>query len=351
MAGQQATLPNPSGQISVGNQVDAANGKLAVIKIADIIENPDALRSVNRSGEGYLGLVDSIRLVGVQQPIQVREVPDRNDPSKTVYGLIDGLHRYTAAQDAGLTEIPVYITSKDDAEVLEAQIMANVHRIETKPAEYSQALLRLLGQNPTMTINELAKKLAKSPKWLSDRLSITKLHEKIQALVDEGRVNLTNAYALAKLKDVNEQLNFLDRAMTENPAVFVPLITNRVKEINDERRKGREAAPESFVPIAHLRKLKEIEEELNSGTTAQTLKGSGRVTNSDDFRAGVEWAVHLDAESIEQARQSWENKKKEREENKKKSAIEKNQKKLAEAQKVLAEIQSGANGEEPVVTG
>jgi ParB/RepB/Spo0J family partition protein len=320
-----------------------ANGQepkreLKTVKIADIRENPDALRSVNRTGEQYLGLVDSIRAVGVLKPVNVREVPDRDDPNKTVFGLIDGLHRFTAAQDAGLDEIPAYVISMNDGQVLEAQIMANVHKIETKPAEYSHALLRLLGANPTLTINELAKKLAKSPKWLSDRLSITKLHQKIQDLVNENKVNLSNAYALAKLKDQNEQLNFLDRAMTETPQVFVPLITQRVKEINEEKRKGRDAGPEQFVPIPHVRKLKDLEEELRSGNQAQVFKGKGLITNESDFSMGVKWATYTDQDSVDAAKVAWEAKKKQREEEKKKSKIERAKKQQDEAAKVLAEV-------------
>lgn len=313
-------------------------GTLKHVKISDIQENPDALRAVNRSSEGYIGLVDSIKTVGVLKPINVREVPDRDDPRKIVFGLIDGLHRFTAAQDAGLTEIPAYVLSMDDGQVLEAQIMANVHKVETKPAEYSHALIRLLGQNPTMTINELAKKLAKSPKWLGDRLSITRLEERIQKLVDEGKVNLSNAYALAKLKDHSEQLNFLDRAMTETPQVFVPLVTTRVKEINDAKRKGKDAAAETFTAIAHLRKVKELEEEITSNSYAEQLKGAGRIANTADFLMGVRWAVNLDPDSVKEAETKWEAKRKEREEARKNAKIEKAKKQQEEANKILAEV-------------
>jgi ParB family chromosome partitioning protein len=316
-------------------------GTLKHIKIADIRENPDALRSVNRSSEGYIGLVDSIKEVGVLKPVNVREVTDREDPSKSVYGLIDGLHRFTAAQDAGLETIPAYVLSMNDGQVLEAQIMANVHKIETKPAEYSQALLRLLGANPTLTISELSKKLAKSPKWLSDRLSITKLHEKIQALVDEGKVNLT--YALAKFKDPQEQLNFLDRAMTESPQVFIPLVTNRVKEINEAKRKGKDQSPEEFKAIPHLRKLKEVEDELTAKRMAEQFRGAGKIQNPADFLMGVMWASHMDPDSVEEAKRKWEQKKQERDEAKKKAKLERAQKQQAEAAKVLSEL--GKNGE------
>lgn len=311
-------------------------GELKYIMIADVQENPDALRQVNRTTEAYAGLVDSIKEVGVLTPIKVREVPSRDDPNKIVYGLVDGAHRFNAAQDAGLTEIPAFVRNQSDAKALEEQIMANIHKIETRPAEYSDALLRILASNPTMTVTDLAKTLAKSPKWLQDRLSITKLHPDIQKLVDEDKLNLTNAYALAKLKDHEEQLNFLDRALTEQPAVFAPLVNVRVKEINEAKRKGREAAGEKFVAVAHLRKLKEQEEEIQTGTAAGIAKGKGLITNTADFQAGVKWALHLDPDSVTDAEARYEAKKKDRESNKKAKEIEKAKEMKAKADAVLA---------------
>jgi ParB/RepB/Spo0J family partition protein len=320
-----------------------AQGKLMKIRIADIRENPDALRQVDRRSEGYLGLVESIREKGLLKPINVREMPDRDDPSKTVYSLVDGAHRYTASQDAGLEEIPAYVLDVSEAEALEAQLVANAHVIETKPSEYSDALLRMLGLNPTLTVADLAKKLSKSPKWLGDRLSINKLDPEIKKLVDENKVNLTNAYSLAKLKDYAEQREFLDRAMTEQPAVFVPLVQTRVKELNDAKRQGRNAAAEQYTPVAHPRKGKEMEEEIGAGRAAQTLKGQGHVANPQDFLMGVKWALHLDPQSVEEGRVKWEQQRKDREENKRKAKIAKAQKQQQEASKILAEM--GQNGQ------
>lgn len=100
--------------------------ELKSIPLVHIRENPNALREVNRSTEGYQGLVDSIQKNGVLNAILVRECVDPNTKT-TFYGLIDGLHRFNAAKDAGLTEIPAQVRSMDDADVLEAQVLANVH--------------------------------------------------------------------------------------------------------------------------------------------------------------------------------------------------------------------------------
>jgi ParB family chromosome partitioning protein len=94
---------------------------LQEVPLAKIRENPVALRQVNRGTESYLELVDSIKQEGVLNPIVVRPMVDP-ETDEEFFGLIDGLHRYTAAQDAGLDTIPAHIKSMEDAQVLVAQI-------------------------------------------------------------------------------------------------------------------------------------------------------------------------------------------------------------------------------------
>jgi len=310
-------------------------GVLKTIKISDIQENPEALRQVNRGTPAYKGLVDSIKEAGVLKAINVNEVPSRDDPNKIVYGLIDGAHRFNAAQDAGLKEIPAMVLDVDQGRALQLQLMANVHKVETKPSEYSDGLLRILSSNPTMTRNDLARELAKSPKWLDDRLSITKLIPEAQALVDENRLNLTNAYALAKLKEPEEQRNFLDRAQTEEPKVFAPLVQTRVTELNKAKNAGKTADPEKFHPVAHQRTLKEIEAETLVKSAAEVHKAKGLITNIDDFIAGLKWALHLDPDSLVDAEEKWKSKKLERAETKRKKEIEKAKEDKAKAEEIL----------------
>ena len=221
-----------------------------------LIREPDeALRKVDPDKEEYVGLVESIRVRGVMNPITVRELKDE-DTGDIVYGLVDGLHRFSASKDVGLDTIPSHVISCEDGELIEARIMANVHKIETKPVEYSRALLKILQNNPLMSKNDLASRLAKTGAWISERLGLLKLTDGIGSLVDEGKIGLSNAYALAKLPQ-EEQDEFVDRAMTMTPQQFTPTVNARVKELRDARRKGRDAAPEEFQPVPLLRSRKE----------------------------------------------------------------------------------------------
>lgn len=299
-------------------------GKLCVVKISEIVENPVALRNVNRESEDYLGLVDSIKTKGFFGAITVRQKEIDGDIS---YELIDGLHRFTASKDAGIEEINVDIVDLDDDQVLEAQIMANIHKIETKPMEYSQQLLRILTRNPLMTEAELANKLAKSSAWVRDRLSLNRIdNEKIIALVDEGRINLSNAYALAKLP-AEEMANFVDSAITQSPDEFVPKCAERMREIRSANRKGRDAKPVEFTPVAFLQKTKDIKEELEKGAIARVLIDStGATTAEEGFKLCNQWILHLDPESIAVQEAKWN----EQQELKKKKKAERDAKRKAD---------------------
>lgn len=274
-------------------------GQLKLVKVSDIRENPVALRTVNRESEEYQGLVDSIKNKGFLGAITVRERKDA-ETGALYYELVDGLHRYSAAKDAGIEEINVDITSLDDDQVLEAQIMTNIHKVDTRPVEYSKQLTRILVRNPLMTEAELASKLGKSTQWISERLGLTKIaNENIQTLVNEGKIKLANAYALAKLP-AEEMAAFVDRAITLGPDEFVPAVNGRIKELKEAKRKGLDAAPEEFKPVAFMQKMGAIKEELENGAVGRMLTAVCGVSDAAaGFALAIQWIMHMDPKSIE----------------------------------------------------
>lgn len=287
--------------MSNGNPIPKSRPK--VIQLNQIRENPSALRPVNKKSEKYEGLVDSVRKNGIMNPIVVREVKDRNT-GEIYYGLVDGLHRYNAAQDAGLTEVAVNVIDIDEAEVLEAQILANLHKVDTRPVEYTKQLMRILSSNLLMTISELASKLSVNPGWLSERLGLIKLDEKIANLVDEGKITLSNSYSLARLP-FEEQSAYVERAMTMQPKEFIPTVNARVKEIRNAKRQGRDPSAQTFVPVPHMRRIGEINEELEKKAVVRALIAEVKPKTAEDaFMLGLEWVRHMDPLSIEAQKQA-----------------------------------------------
>lgn len=273
---------------------------LKTLDVSEIRESEAALRSVQRDSEDYAGLVDSIKAHGVLKPILVREDKDP-ETGATFYWLIDGLQRFTGTKDAGRRNIDAKVVSMTDQEVLEAQIITNIHVIETKPVQYSEQLRRILAGNPTMTVGTLAAKLSRGIAWINDRLGLLKLLKEIGELVDDGKINLTSAYTLAKLP-VEEQKDFVERALTLQPQEFVPQVNARKKQLDEARRQGRKADKAEFVPMPHLQKLSDLKTELETGEIAHVLVNrTGTETPVDGFLLGIAWALHLDPVSKETA--------------------------------------------------
>lgn len=306
---------------------------LSNIKLEMVRENPEAIRNVNRQGEDYLGLVDSIKTKGFLGTITVREMKDGEGE---YYVVVDGMHRFLAAKDAGLDEIPCNIATLDDAQAVEFSIMGNVHRKDTKPSEYRGGLLKLLNLNPMMTEAELATKLGKSPTWISNILRLNKIEsEEIMALIDKGSINISNAYALAKLP-AEEQLEFITDAQTLAPDEFVPKVSERVKEIRDAKRKGETPGAAEFTPVEHMQKMKDIKEQRDSGEVADALIAeTGVTTPKDAFILALNWALHADTFSITEQKSTWEAKEAAKAEKAKQRASEKAAKATAKAKKDL----------------
>jgi len=317
-------------------------GNVRKAKLSEIRPNPVALRSVNPESESYLGLVESMKEKGFFGAITVRERVD-DETGKKFLELVDGLHRYSAAKDAGIEEINVDVTDFDDDQVLEAQILGNIHRVETRPVEYTKQMLRILARNPLMTEAELSKKLARSLTWVQQRLSLTKIaDEKIQSLIDEGKIPLINAYQLAKLP-VEEQADFLDRAMTESPETFVPAVKKRAKELKEAARQGKDAAEAVFAPVAHMQKMKDVKAALDDGKLIAALIKKNKVTDSVKAATlAVQWVLHLDPDSVAAQKADFEAKKAAKEEKKKEAAAKRAAKKAEEQKKKADEAAKAA---------
>lgn len=300
---------------------------LKEVAIGLIRENAAALRTVNRKSENYLGLIESMRINGFMGSIVVRVRKDE-DTGAEYYELCDGLHRFSAAKEAGLSVIGVDIKELDDDQILEAQIMGNFHKIETKPVEYSKALKRILTRNPLMTEPELASRLGVGSTFIRQRLSLNKITNKeILALIEESKIPLANAYLLAKLPE-EELSNFVDAAITEPPDQFIPKIQERIKEINEAKRKGRKAEPVQFKPVAHMQKMKDIKDARDDGTLVAALI-DGVDDPAEAAQIVLDWVLHLDKKSIVVAEAKWDEKQKAKDEAKAKKTAEKESAKKA----------------------
>jgi ParB/RepB/Spo0J family partition protein len=265
--------------------------RVAVLALGAIVPPKVALRTVDKEKEDYQGLVASIKESGVLNAIAVKEAKVKDETTgveRDMFQIIDGLQRYCASVDAGLAEIPVQILDADEAEALELQIEGNVHRVETKPIQYSKQLLKILAAHPDRTVKIQAQRLSKSEGWLKDKLRLQKLIPEAQTLVDDGKIPLSSAYILAKLDD-DEQDEWLEKAQDLPPDQFMPQVANRINELKKLHKDDPKPEPS---PTPMVRKKGEIL-EMFSNLPATDADEAAR-----GFRRALEWIVQMDEASI-----------------------------------------------------
>jgi ParB/RepB/Spo0J family partition protein len=314
-------------------------GELQMIPIERIRENKVALRGVDKKRESYVQLVDSIRQYGINNPIVVRRSTDK-ETGEEVYVVVDGLHRYSAALDAGLGEVPAHVKQYEGKEdVWLAQIVSNAHKVETRPKEYADHINRILIEDPSLSLSELAAKLNKSPEWLQKILNLTKIKDqKLADLVNEGTIKTSNAVYLAQLPE-EEQGNFADRAQTLSPGEFIPLATGRLKEIRDARRQGRAAKPEEFVAVPLQRKFAEVKQENEDATNGRAMIRQMNIVNPvDAWKLAIAWVLQVDPKSAEVRKQKDQERKKKLTEEKERKKAERDEQKAREAAREAAEV-------------
>ena len=186
--GDEAT----SGSREPGADGAAGDAHLELVGILDIEPNRYQPRRVF-GGEKMAELTESIREVGVLQPILVRRTAGG-------YELVAGERRWRAAQDAGMVTIPAIVRDAGDRESLEQAIVENVHRDDLNPIEEAAAFYRLM-DDFGLTQHQVAARVGRSRPSVANALRLLQLPDGVQQMIMDGALGAGHARALAGLDD------------------------------------------------------------------------------------------------------------------------------------------------------
>jgi ParB family chromosome partitioning protein len=210
--------------------------------------------------EALSQLADSIREVGVLQPVLVRPAGEDR------YELIAGERRWRAARRVGLQTIPALVRETDDAAALEHALVENLHRDDLNPLEEAAAYQQLI-EDFGLTHDEVAARVGRSRATVSNTLRLMQLPPAIQKSVQDRKLSMGHARAL---------LGSPDRAFQERLAkqIVADDLSVRATEdaVREHQGQGNGAGPTDAVgdpgrPAAPGRKLRapglvELEELL-----------------------------------------------------------------------------------------
>jgi ParB family chromosome partitioning protein len=161
--------------------------------------------------ESLAALADSIREVGVLQPILVRPVDDG-------FELIAGERRWRAARRVGLQTIPALVRTTDDASTLEQALVENVHRADLNALEEAAAYQQLI-EDFKLTHEQVAARVGRSRVAITNTLRLLQLPPSIQKLIQDDTLKEGHARALLGTPDRAFQEQLARRAVNEGLSV------------------------------------------------------------------------------------------------------------------------------------
>ena len=188
---------------------EAARDEVRSLKLTDI--DPNRGQPRERFDETALReLAESIRAVGVLQPIIVRKMGER-------YEIIAGERRYRASRLAGLTEIPAIVRDWDEQKRLEAALVENLQRDDLNPMEEAAGVKRLM-EAAGLTQERVAERLGKSRPAVANLLRLLTLPEEVQKMLVDGRLTAGHARALVSV-DPSRQVQLANLTVQQNWSV------------------------------------------------------------------------------------------------------------------------------------
>ncbi len=195
-----SVLLNNSDSYSVDTNSTSEKIKVGVvaIPIKQIITNPYQPRS-NFNEENISELAESIKNIGIVQPITVRKIENEK------FQLIAGERRLRASKKIGFKTIPAFIKNSNDEEMLEIALVENIQRKDLDPIEIALSLKRLIDE-VSLTQEQLSKKLGKKRSTISNYIRLLKLDPIIQTGIRDGFLSMGHGRSIINVEDKNIQL-------------------------------------------------------------------------------------------------------------------------------------------------
>jgi ParB family transcriptional regulator, chromosome partitioning protein len=137
--------------------------------------------------ESVAELARSVAQKGVLQPLLVR-------PSGDGYEIVAGERRFRAAQQAGLSTVPVVVKTLSDRETLEIALIENVQREDLSAVEEARAFKQLLEFG--LSQEEVAEAVGKSRSAVANTLRLLQLDDAALGALDEGAITAGHARAI-----------------------------------------------------------------------------------------------------------------------------------------------------------
>ena len=216
---------------------------ISEIPIQNIEANPNQPRR-EFDAEALQELAKSIQEIGIVQPITLRQMENGK------YQIIAGERRWRASQIAGLTQIPAYIRTIKDENVMEMALVENIQREDLNAIEIALAYEHLM-ESSGMTQEKVSERVGKSRAAVANYVRLLKLPAQVQMALQNKEIDMGHARALLSLDSPSLQIKlFKDIVKNSYSVRKVEEIVKKFKEGDDIQRSDKKPSgkrlPEEF---------------------------------------------------------------------------------------------------------
>jgi len=182
------------------------------ISLNKIHVNPNQPRT-NFDSKEIDNLVESIKELGIIQPITVRKINDDK------YEIISGERRYRASKIANLDSIPCYVKAvESDTDLLKMSLVENVQRVDLDPIEIALTYERLMNEY-NFNIDIISRLVGKDRSTISNYVRLLKLDPIIQSGIRDGFLSMGHGRALINIEDKKLQIKIYEQIISSKLSV------------------------------------------------------------------------------------------------------------------------------------
>jgi ParB family chromosome partitioning protein len=208
--GLSALLENAD-QDNNGSQESNPLGSVSMVALSDIEANPFQPRT-EFDEIALEELCQSIQVHGVIQPITVRKM------GYDKYQLISGERRTRASLKAGLTQIPAFVRTANDQDMLEMALIENIQRSDLNAIDVAMSYKRLIDEC-SLNQDELGERVGKDRTTVNNYLRLLRLPEEIQLGIKQAKVSMGHARAMINMDSLQDQLELYQEIIKNNLSV------------------------------------------------------------------------------------------------------------------------------------
>jgi ParB family chromosome partitioning protein len=267
--GLAALLENAETDITQGStnpETAKVLGSVAMIPVSNIEVNPFQPRSVFDE-ESLLELVQSIKELGIIQPVTVRKMGYDH------FQLISGERRFRASQLAGLEEIPAYIRVANDQAMLEMALVENIQRKNLDAIEVAISYKRLMDEC-NLTQEALSERVGKKRATVTNYLRLLKLSPEVQIAIRKNEISMGHARAILSFDTHAQQDKILKKILAEGLSV------RQVENLGKEKTApiSKSPKPKNILSFVHQKMKSDLTDLFGTKVDIKRdLQGKGKI--------------------------------------------------------------------------